>query len=352
MELMQEKEQVHATQYYGTISIGTPPQSFKVVFDTGSGELILPSASCDDAACEAHHRFASENSTSVVQIGWADDPRKPMQDGDDRDTKSLVIAGSDVSGEYVRDSVCIGSMCATTDFVLLTEEAGEAFTDSTFDGVMGLAPSSPDAVEFNYLASLKEAKHPGVFAFYFAKTVGTGHDGEVTFGGHNPDRAAEGITWVNVSEPGSWQVHVEDVAVGGKRLNLCNTKDGCQALVDTGASLVMGPGNLIAQVSAHLGLEDDACAGKMPSIGFVLGGKLMELEAEDYVDISKEGCQVGLMSIAESRPLILLGYPFLRKYYTVFDSEKHRVGFALAKHDSKGASPAGTVSVPLTGLRP
>merc|ERR1719160_2326041 len=128
-----QEETTHATQYYGTISVGKPGQSFKVVFDSGSGDLIVPSGKCDDPACESHARFLSENSTSAVQIGWADDPKKPVDDGDDRDTKSLVLAGTDVSGEYVRDAICVGSdpkakQCATTDFVTLTEESGDAFT--------------------------------------------------------------------------------------------------------------------------------------------------------------------------------------------------------------------------------
>ena len=44
----------------GTIGIGTPPQPFQVIFDTGSANLWVPSVACAQPSCVTHARFDAQ----------------------------------------------------------------------------------------------------------------------------------------------------------------------------------------------------------------------------------------------------------------------------------------------------
>lgn len=55
--------------YYGTIKIGTPPQNFNVVFDTGSADLWIMSQHCSSYACSGHPRFNPQLSSSYQKNG-------------------------------------------------------------------------------------------------------------------------------------------------------------------------------------------------------------------------------------------------------------------------------------------
>ncbi|CAI7918031.1 unnamed protein product [Closterium sp. NIES-54] len=61
-------------QFFGTISIGNPPQRFSMLFDTGSSDTWVPSSTCrTNIACYTHNRFNSSKSktfkTTAQRIG-------------------------------------------------------------------------------------------------------------------------------------------------------------------------------------------------------------------------------------------------------------------------------------------
>lgn len=59
---------LHATQYYGKVSVGSPAQEFLVIFDSGSGQLLVPSEKCEDDACEHHKTYNASASTTGMQV--------------------------------------------------------------------------------------------------------------------------------------------------------------------------------------------------------------------------------------------------------------------------------------------
>ena len=56
-------------RYYGSVAVGTPPQSFQVLFDTGSSAFWLPSSKCKSKECDLHKKYYSNRSSSYVADG-------------------------------------------------------------------------------------------------------------------------------------------------------------------------------------------------------------------------------------------------------------------------------------------
>ena len=52
------------TQYTGLVSVGTPPQPFHVILDTGSANFWVYGSECSSPACKAHTVFDSSRSST------------------------------------------------------------------------------------------------------------------------------------------------------------------------------------------------------------------------------------------------------------------------------------------------
>lgn len=340
---------VHKTAYYGRLEIGTPKQPFTVVFDTGSGNLMVPSTYCRSHACTMHKRFDRKASTTAEDI-QADG--QPSQKGSLRDQITVTFGTGEISGVFIKDDVCIGSLCTNANLVAATDETDDPFSSFNFDGVLGLAlpqmAQGPSFSIMDHLVQNKALRQPLFSVFLSDSDM---ENSEITFGAVKDEHTVTPMFWQPVvRETGYWQVQIEDITINNKKQSLCND---CQVAVDTGTSQLAGPTEVIQELSKRLDVKSD-CSNfnSLPDLGFVIGENIMNLKPQDYVDKGSEGCEVSLMPLdvpPPNGPLFIFGDPFLRKYYTAYDAENKKVGFATARHMGVPEEASSALLVSLNG---
>jgi len=314
----------HKTAYFGRVKLGSEPaHELTVLFDTGSGNLMVPGEDCTSAACASHRQYKRGTTGQMLQ---GDETPVP-QDGTPRDTMAVSFGTGQIKGEFVKDRVCVGSLCVNMPFIEATSETDEPFEEYKFDGILGLAlPALSESPNFNFVQKLKDSGRleNAVFSVFLAD------DGpsEVSFGGASKRVASEWLYSPVTGDSGYWQVTLADVAVDHNSLNV----GPVAAALDTGTSQIGAPTPIVMAIVEAVDVWAN-CSNlhELPKIGFVINGHSMDLDPQDYSMQDDNGCSLALMPMDQTdEPLVVLGEPFLRKFVTLYDIDQKRVGFASA----------------------
>ena len=345
--LMQELRNFKNTQYVGTIGIGTPPQPFAVIFDTGSSNLWVPSVSCEAPGCLTHPRFDAKASSSYNTNG---------------SLFGIRYGTGEVSGLLAQDAVTLGPLTVPGQiFGEVTDQKGTPFAPGAFSGILGLAYPSiavEGAIPLFDNMMLQRLLPKNVVSFFLSRDAE--HASALVLGDTSPELHHGNLSYLPTVSQTYWEIHFDRIEIGGEILPVCQLGP-CRAAIDSGTSLVTGPAIHARELTRRIGVARDCSnMNSLPAVSFIAGNLNLTLRAEDYVlavkappttdttananagaadvdadDPAAPVCAPGFMPLdvpPPRGPLWLLGDIFLRKFYTVFDRDADRLGFALANH--------------------
>jgi len=316
-------------EYVGNITIGTPPQMFAVILDTGSSNLWVPDKTCKTCTKAKKNEFDSSASSTYKANGQ----KWEVSYGD----------GSDAQGILGVDTVTIGSdsnslAIPTTTFGQATKENNLMTEDPSFDGILGLAFTSL-AVD-NVIPPVINAINQGlldqpIFMVWLEERgdVDNTPGGYITYGGLDTTHCGAVIAYQPLSSATYFQFKIDGVNSGSY-----SSSKGWQVISDTGTSFLGGPDGVISNLAKAAGATYSAqdetyyidCKANAPDLNIVIGGKTYGIQAKNMiVDAGNGQCYWAAFQMGGGFGLDwILGDPFIRQFCNVYDLGNKRIGFA------------------------
>lgn len=296
-------------QYFIQTSIGTPPQSFTVVPDTGSSNLWVYSHDCWAIPCWTHPTFNNKKSSTYKANG--------------KDFKITYGSGS-IEGKVGEDVAAISDdIKATMGFGEVTKASGMSFLASKMSGILGLGYASISVDGLDTFMDLSNLQNKS-FSFHL----------------HNSDEKSymyipgnvDGYNVIkkhNVVEQKYWALKLDSVAQGGSKTDAGDYK----AVIDSGTSLLVGPKAVVDPLIKGISVPKD-CKGidSLPELTFTIDAHDYVLSPSDYVLNAGGACLLGIQSMdfPAGFNYFILGDVFMRRYHTFFNLDDNSVSFLAA----------------------
>lgn len=305
--------------YYGPISIGTPPQNFTVLFDSGSANLFIPSINCDRSIypCSKHNMYNASASSTYVDL------HRPYDMSDW------------ATGFLAQDTVTVGGVKIQNQVFAQADKMEFNFANDLYDGLLGMAfiPIAIDSIVPPFINMINQGLlDEPVVSVWMNRDQNASDGGEIIFGGTDPSKYSGNFSYVPLIKETYWEFHVDGGFVG--EFEFC--KGGCNSICDTGNPWIQGPTADIDVIFKAIGSNEEGFVDcdliqNLPTVNIVLNGHIFPLEPEFYV--TKEyfegqvSCRAAFID-GGTETLWNIGDVFIGKYYTVFDYGKRRIGFA------------------------
>eukprot|EP01013_Petalomonas_cantuscygni_P002081 TRINITY_DN12102_c0_g1_i1.p1 TRINITY_DN12102_c0_g1~~TRINITY_DN12102_c0_g1_i1.p1 ORF type:complete len:420 (+),score=123.40 TRINITY_DN12102_c0_g1_i1:109-1260(+) len=311
-------------EYLGQISMGTPYQTFSLVMDTGSSNLWVSASTCTDPGCANMHKFDGSKSSTYRATQTA---------------FSIQYGTGSCSGNLAFDRVTV----ATADQAIKNQQFGLATTVAPFfeqaplvDGIFGLGMDSlavdkvptpltnmqlqgiiPSRIIGISLASKNSTNSRLDLGFVDSKA----YKGDLTY---VPIIKTLGMSYLY------YTINFAGMRVGTQTINGCLLGLVCEAIVDTGTSLIVGPSTVVDPVISAIGLKQDCSnVDSLQPFCITIGAAEHCIPPSTYVLREGNQCQLGIQGMSDvDIQFWILGDTFLRSTYVAVDIDKMRVGIA------------------------
>ncbi|KAF8142717.1 acid protease [Mycena galopus ATCC 62051] len=331
-------------EWYGSIQVGTPPQDFTVVFDTGSDELLIPGTNCT-TSCSNQNKFdPTQSSTFIPDLADGIFTESFITGGDAspwglKDWSMTLVEGA--------DTMSVGGLSVSNVSFFLIQNQSQPFSVDPYDGILGLSTDLSDTSFFHGLIS---QGLPPIYGFYVTPhSVG---GAELTLGGVDSSKFISQTIFAPLvaDAGGAWILNSLGIAVNGQTNNVLAVDT--EVLFDTGTTNVFLPLTMAEALYAFISPEIQlnpaepgawgipcSSVGSLPaSVDFTLqsvaGVKFNVTIPSSELSVGPFAGNTSLCQTAfNSWPSYftippIIGNSLFKHYYTTWDSGNLAVGFA------------------------